>query len=51
MKTQERILWTLLILGVDIFIFFVPVMALAAVYILWAKPDSFRLWVQRIYGG
>lgn len=49
MKNNERWIWAIGLVCADIFIFFLPVTAFAAAYILIVRPDWFRKWVDDIY--
>ncbi len=49
MKLIDRIMWAVIILAVDGLFFFLPLMALAAAYVLIARPKGFRNLVDRIY--
>ncbi len=49
MKPGERFLWAFTIFFLDLLIFFVPVTAFLAVYLIWARPLWFRNWISRVY--
>jgi hypothetical protein len=49
MKTQERWLWALAIVVIDLLIFAVPLTAFFAAYLLIARPPWFRAWMERLY--
>ncbi len=49
MQTREKVLLAAAILIVDLAIFFIPVTAFLAVYVLFAKPLWFRDLVLRLY--
>ncbi len=51
MTYAQRILLAILILLVDFVIFFLPVLALFAAYVLIARPPWFKTWVDRLYEG
>ena len=49
MNQNNRILWAAAIVAVDILIFALPLTALAAGYILIARPPKFKKWIDEIY--
>lgn len=49
MSVNERLLWAVGVFSVDLLIFFVPVTALAAVYVILARPPWFKEWMARLY--
>jgi hypothetical protein len=50
MSTAERVALAVLILAVDIVAFAVPLTAVAAAYVIVARPPGFLDWVRRLYG-
>jgi hypothetical protein len=51
MHLSHRLLLALLIVVVDTAAFAVPLAALLLAYVLLARPDWFRDWVDRLYRG
>lgn len=49
MKTSERVLLAVTVVLVDVAIFFVPVAAVVAAYVILARPPWFRRWVDELY--
>ena len=50
MSTAERVALAVLILAVDTVAFAVPLTAVAAAYVIVARPPGFLDWVRRLYG-
>ncbi|HSO84239.1 hypothetical protein [Thiocapsa sp.] len=51
MRLAHRLLLALLIVVVDTAAFAVPLAALLLAYVLLARPDWFRDWVDQLYRG
>ncbi len=49
MSFGERLLWASIIVLVDLVIFVLPLTALFAAYILFARPAWFREWILYLY--
>lgn len=49
MKQNERILWAVAIVLVDIGLVALPVTAFVAAYIILARPVWFQEWVNKLY--
>jgi hypothetical protein len=50
MSATERVTLAVIIVAVDLLAFAVPLTALAAAYVIVARPPSFLEWVRRLYG-
>ena len=50
MSTTERVLLAVVIVAVDLVAFALPLAALAAAYVIVARPPGFLEWVRRLYG-
>jgi hypothetical protein len=50
MSATERVTLAVIIVAVDLLVFAVPLTALAAAYVMVARPPSFLEWVRRLYG-
>lgn len=50
MSTTERVLLAVVIVGIDLLVFAIPLTAFAAAYVLVARPPGFLEWVRRLYG-
>jgi hypothetical protein len=50
MTMTERVTLAVMIVAVDLLVFAVPLTALAAAYVIVARPPSFLEWVRRLYG-
>ena len=50
MSATERIVLAVIIVGVDVLVFALPLTALAAAYVILARPPGFLDWVRRLYG-
>lgn len=49
MTFSSRLLLALLVIGVDVVAFAVPLAAFAVAYVLVARPAGFLHWVLRLY--
>jgi hypothetical protein len=49
-STGERVALAAIIVAVDVLLFAVPLTALAAAYVIVARPPGFLDWVRRLYG-
>jgi len=50
MSRTERVALAAIIVAVDVLVFAVPLTALAAAYVIVARPPGFLEWVKRLYG-
>ena len=50
MSTGERVALAVLVVAVDLVAFALPLTALAAAYVIVARPPGFLAWVRRLYG-
>jgi len=50
MSAAERVALAVIIVAVDLLVFAVPLTALAAAYVILARPPGFLDWVRRLYG-
>lgn len=51
MDQGQKILFTALILLVDMLLFMLPITAFVVIYVIWARPVWFRDWVENLYRG
>lgn len=51
MKKQERIVWGVAILLVDLLIFIMPLTAIFFAYVVLARPAGFKKWIDDLYAG
>jgi len=49
-STTEGVTLAVIIVAVDLLVFAVPLAALAAAYVILARPPGFLEWVRRLYG-
>jgi len=49
MTATERVLLAIALVAVDVVLFAVPLTAIAAAWILIARPPWFRAWIERLY--
>jgi len=49
-STGERVALAVLVVAVDLVAFALPLTALAAAYVIVARPPGFLAWVRRLYG-
>jgi hypothetical protein len=49
MKYRERFLWAFGIFFIDFLIFFMPVTAFLAAYVIFTRPPWFRNWILKVY--
>ena len=49
MSTGERVALAVLILVLDVVVFVVPITGLVAAWVLLARPQWFKDWVDRLY--
>lgn len=49
MRLADRVLWALLVVGVDAVAFAIPLSAILLAYVLLARPPWFRDWVEQLY--
>jgi len=50
MSKVERIALAVIIVGVDLLVFALPLTAFAAGYVILVRPPAFLDWVRRLYG-
>jgi hypothetical protein len=48
MSTSARILMSIVIITIDMAIFFLPLTAFFLIYILWANPPWFRAFLDKL---
>lgn len=49
MTNNERLIWAIAIVIIDFLTIGIPLAALAAAYVLIARPVWFKNWVEKIY--
>jgi hypothetical protein len=50
MSTSERVALAVIVVAVDLLVFVLPLTALAAAYVIVARPPGFLDWMRRLYG-
>jgi len=50
MSTGERVALAVIIVAIDTLVFALPLTAVAAAYVIVARPPGFLDWVRRLYG-
>ena len=51
MDAKERWLLALAVVLADVVAVFIPLVAIAAAYVVIARPPWFRVWVEKLYDG
>ena len=51
MKQEERLLWAIGIVVLDLLVFALPLTALFIAYVILKRPPWFKDWVEKFYEG